>query len=76
MIALLCFFLTLFRVKNTVDIGFKIIASTGLTPLYRAAGIKRSWFGFGSGQFRTRSSEPKVGEPVAFADLEPDDFLD
>ena len=62
--------------KKTVDIGFKIIASAGLTPLYRASGIKRSWLGLGSGQFRPRSSEPKAGEPVAFADLEPDDFLD
>jgi hypothetical protein len=59
--------------KNTVDIGFKIIASTGLTPLYRASGIKRSWFG--SGQFRPRSREPDGAEAVAFADLAPDDFL-
>jgi len=61
---------------KTVDIGFKIITSTGLTPLYRASGIKRSWFGLGLGQFQTRSREPKAGEPVAFADFEPDDFLD
>jgi len=62
--------------KNTVGIGFKIIASTGLTPLYRASQIKASWFGLGSGQFRPRSSESKAGGPIAFADLAPDDFLD
>jgi len=59
--------------KHTVDIGFKTIASTGLTPLYRASGIKWSWLG--AGRFRPRSTEATPGEGTAFADLEPDDFL-
>jgi hypothetical protein len=28
--------------KHTVNVGFKIVASSGLTPLYRAGGIKRT----------------------------------
>jgi hypothetical protein len=59
--------------KHTVDIGLKIIASTPLTPLYRASGIKRSWLG--GGKFRLRSGEPQAGESTAFAELAPQDLL-
>jgi hypothetical protein len=58
--------------KRVVDIGFKIIASTGLTPLYRAAGIKRSWLG--KAQFRPRSAKPTGDEDTGFANVTPDDF--
>ncbi len=58
--------------KRTIDIGFKIIASTGLTPLYRASGMKRSWLG--APRFRRGSAEHKPGGSVAFTELSPDDF--
>jgi len=62
-----------FEAKSTVDIGFKIIAGTGLTPLYRAAGIKRSWIG--AGKFQPRSSTKEEGNDVAFSQIKPDDIF-
>jgi hypothetical protein len=61
-----------FEAKHTVDIGFKIIAASGLTPLYRASGIKRSWLG--RGRFRPRS-EKEDEQRIAFENFGPEDLL-
>ena len=62
-----------FEAKNTVDIGFKIIASSSLTPLYRAAGVKLTWTG--GGRFQPRSSTKREAQSTAFSTLKPDDLF-
>ncbi|CAB3761420.1 hypothetical protein LMG29542_04076 [Paraburkholderia humisilvae] len=57
--------------KYTSGLAFKTVASASLTPLYRANGLKRSWF---DPEFRFRD-RPDLGpkETHEFAPLSPDD---
>jgi hypothetical protein len=60
--------------KHTVDVGFKIIASKGLTPLYRAGGIKRTWLG--DTRFRPRSHDVAADQIYNFGNLSADDLFE
>jgi hypothetical protein len=59
--------------KHTRDVGFKIIASRGLTPFYRASGIKRTWLG--EARFKPRSDPDDVGETYNFAKISQEDLF-
>jgi hypothetical protein len=56
------------------DIGLKIIAAEGLTPLYRASGIKESWL-TGEVRFRGQGSGGERRPADTFAPLTPEDIL-
>jgi hypothetical protein len=62
-----------FEEKHSSNVGFKVIGNSGLTPLYRASGIKRRIFrapGFATG-FRA----VEVNDEYDFADLTQEDVV-
>jgi hypothetical protein len=54
--------------RHESNVATKIIATRGLTPLYRASGIKRRWF-------RGPTFTGLRGDDSEFADFMPDDLL-
>lgn len=72
-----------FQPASSRDIAYKFIAEAGLTPLYRAKGIKRNqlaeWLRTLASGFRaptaTYESHPEEVQAAAFAELSVDDFL-